>query len=191
MDIDSVTLENALEVLGQLLTDRDQHYEVVAIGGGSLLLLGQIDRTTKDIDLVALMNSGHLISADPLPSGLLQAVEDVGNTLGLGKEWLNIGPASLFEMGLPSGFQDRMHKRCYHGLTVYLADRFDQICFKLYAAVDQGRYSKHFADLRILQPTREELRAAKGWCITHDVSEPFAIDLEQAVTELEKVHGHT
>ncbi len=45
MEIDSASLEGALEVLGQLLEDRGLHYEVVAIGGGSLLLLGLIQRT--------------------------------------------------------------------------------------------------------------------------------------------------
>lgn len=40
MDLDFTTLENALTMLGQRLAHSKQHYEVVAIGGGSLLLLG-------------------------------------------------------------------------------------------------------------------------------------------------------
>lgn len=55
MEIDSTSLEEALKALGELLRDRGHYYEVVAIGGGSLLLLGQIERTTKDLDLVALI----------------------------------------------------------------------------------------------------------------------------------------
>jgi hypothetical protein len=38
MKINSKSLEGALIILGQLLADRGLHYEVVAIGGGSLLL---------------------------------------------------------------------------------------------------------------------------------------------------------
>lgn len=61
----------------------------------------------------------------------------------------------------------------YIDLIVHLADRFDQICFKLYPTVDQGPSSKYFADLKLLKPTVIELEEAKLWCITHDVSETF------------------
>ena len=88
-------------------------------------------------------------------------------------------------MGLPAGFETRLHTKHYHGLTVHLADRFDQICFKLYAAVDQGIRSKHFNDLIALQPTNSELLIAKNWTITHDVSEGFAEELESLLAILE------
>lgn len=182
--MNSANLEEALMVLGQLLEDRDQYHEVVAIGGGSLLLLRQLERTTKDLDLVALMKEGKLVSADPLPQSLLKAVEEVGKALDLGKDWINIGPASLLKMGLPPGFMSRIHKRRYKGLTIYLADRFDQICFKLYASVDQGPKSKHFADLIILKPTARELEKAKSWCMSHDVSEAFEIEINKAVESI-------
>ncbi len=186
MGIDLAGLEGALMVLGQLLADRKLHYEVAAIGGGSLLLLGLIDRTTKDLDLIALVKGSQLFSADPLPQPLLQAAEEVGRALDLGKDWLNIGPAPLLEMGLPLGFVERLHIRKYKGLTLYLADRFDQICFKLYASVDQGLQSKHFADLCALSPTSAELRRAQNWCITQDVSENFENELKRV---LENVHA--
>ncbi len=144
-------------MLGQLLSDRGFYYEVVAVGGGGLLLLGLIDRTTKDLDVVALVQGRELFSADPLPAALIRAAEEVGSALELGENWLNTGPASLLKMGLPQGFIERLHVRKYKGLTVYLADRFDQICLKLYASVDQGPESKHFADLLALTPTAEEL----------------------------------
>ena len=181
MEIDAATLEQALDMLGQLLADRGSHYEVVAIGGGSLLLLGQVVRMTKDLDLVALIESNHFISANPLPSNLLKARDEVGIALELGEDWLNAGPASLLEMGLPKGFKTRMQTRRYGGLTIHLSGRFDQICFKLYASVDQGPSSKHFTDLKLLQPTAAELKEAKSWCITHDVSEGFAASINEAL----------
>ncbi len=186
MKIDSNSLEGALTILGQLLADRGYHYEIVAIGGGSLLLLKLIERTTKDLDLVALLKNGELMPADPLPSALLQAAEDVGKALNFEKDWLNTGPASLLEGGLPQGFVNRIHTRNYKGLIVHLADRFDQICFKLYATVDQGPDSKHFADLIALKPTITELEQARSWCISHDVSENFSRELGKA---LEVIHG--
>lgn len=184
MQIDLNHLESALKVLGQLLSDRKLHYEIAAIGGGSLLLLGLIDRSTKDLDLVALVKDRSLISAHPLPPPLLRAAEEVGEALNLGRDWLNIGPASLFETGLPQGFTERLHIRKYKGLTLYLADRFDQICFKLYASVDQGPHSKHFADLQNLNPTLNELNLAKNWCITQDVSDNFADDINHVIKHI-------
>lgn len=186
MDLDTLTLEEALSVLGQLLADRGHYHEIVAIGGGSLLLLAQIERATKDLDLVALIKNNQMISADPLPQSLFQAAEEVGKALELGKEWLNTGPTSLLNLGLPSGFMGRMHTRHYKGLTIHLADRFDQIFFKLYASVDQGPRSKHFADLIALKPTITELELAKSWCTSHDVSESFESEINKA---LDNIHA--
>ncbi len=187
MEINFTNLEEALVVLGQLLADRGHYHEIVAIGGGSLLLLRQISRTTKDLDLVALVKNGQFVSAKPLPQNLLQAAEEVGLALDLGRDWLNAGPASLLNMGLPQGFMDRLHTRYYGGLTLHLADRFDQIFFKLYASVDQGPRSKHFADLIALKPSTEELVQAKSWCTSHDVSENFESMINQVIKSINAV----
>ena len=53
-------LERALEMLGELIADRGLSFEVHAIGGGSLLLLGLLDRPTEDLDLVAIVRAGAL-----------------------------------------------------------------------------------------------------------------------------------
>lgn len=178
------TLHKALEVLGSYLLDKGLKYEVVAIGGGALLLLGCVIRPTKDLDLVALMDEKELISAHPLPAPLLAAVREVGSALKLPEDWINSAPAGLWEMGLPEGFQDRLDPIYFGGLTLYCASRFDQICFKLYASVDQGPNSKHFEDLKRLHPTKKELEKAGIWCKTHDVSEEFARSLEEALRQL-------
>jgi hypothetical protein len=178
-------LSQALDALGQVLAQRKQAHEVVAIGGGSLLLLGLIQRPTRDIDLVALVDDGHYLSAEPLPASLKQAVEEVGRALGLASDWMNAGPTELLRFGLPEGFQSRLVTKTYGGLTVHIASRFDQICFKLYASVDQGPRSKHFADLGRLAPNHEDLERARSWCVTHDTSQAFADQLEQALAALE------
>lgn len=177
-------LEHALNLLGQLLEDRKQTCEVVAIGGGSLLLLGQIVRPTRDLDLIALVEGGEFVSANPLPEFLVEAIRDVGTAMELGEGWVNSGPASLLQMGLPEGFKSRMQKRMFGGITVHFAGRFDQICFKLYATVDQGPGSKHFADLKLLNPSEKELQGAKQWCLTQDVSEEFAKMLDEALSAI-------
>jgi hypothetical protein len=184
MEIDAASLEQALYALGELLEDRGSPYEVVAIGGGGLLLLGYLSRMTKDLDLIALVKFGRFISANPLPKDLMQDIRKVGSALELGVEWLNAGPAALFEMGLPEDFEKRMETRRYGGLTVHFAGKFDQICFKLYAAVDQGPNSKHFSDLKLLLPTESELQRAKEWCITHDVSEAFSQAIHEVLSSM-------
>jgi hypothetical protein len=177
-------LSRALDALGQVLATRQQAHEVVAIGGGSLLLLGLIQRPTRDIDLVALVDKGRYLSAEPLPASLKQAVEEVGRAFGLASDWMNPGPTELLRLGLPEGFQGRLVAKTYGALTVHIASRFDQICFKLYASVDQGPQSKHFADLQRLKPSAEELERARSWCVTHDPSPAFADQLGQALAAL-------
>jgi hypothetical protein len=173
MDIDRQLLEEALKTLGEVLDARGQTYEIVAIGGSSLMLLGLIGRPTRDLDALALVDDGAYVSAEPLPSPLVDAVASVGRALGLSEDWLNPGPTELLRLGLPQGFEDRVERRRYGGLTVQVAGRLDQICFKLYAAVDQGLESKHAADLRMLGPAPDELMNAARWTRTHDPSDGF------------------
>jgi hypothetical protein len=65
MSLDSDTLREALRTLGAILEDRGVSYEVVVIGGGALLLVGLIERATKDIDVVALAVGDQWVSATP------------------------------------------------------------------------------------------------------------------------------
>ena len=97
--------------------------------------------------------------------------------MGLSDDWLNPGPTELLRFGLPAGFEQRVQRRYYGGLTLLVAGRLDQICFKLYAAVDQGAGSKHAADLRRLEPTRGELLSAARWSRTHDPSDGYRQEL--------------
>lgn len=177
MPFDASSLNEALWTLGELLEARGLTYEVVAIGGGSLLLTGMIKRPTKDLDLVARIDGGVLLTAEPLPEPLANAVRDVAKALGLAEDWLNSGPSrgegSLFDYGLPPGFRDRLTSTQYGALTLHVAARFDQVCFKLYAMVDQGANSKHASDLKRLAPTPDELLRAAEWARTHDPSVGF------------------
>jgi len=173
MSLDQSLLDRALETLGAVLEEREHSFELVAVGGSSLLLLGIIRRPTKDLDVVALVQDGLYVKARPLPEDLVAATRDVGLALGLDERWLNAGPTDLLDFGLPEGFEDRVNTRRYGGLTLHLAGRKDQIFFKLYATADQGLDSKHAADLGELRPTSDELLAAARWTRTHDPSEGF------------------
>lgn len=74
----------------------------------------------------------------------------------------------------PRGPRDGSH---IPALEVHLPGREDLVCFKLYASVDQGERSKHFADLRALTPTPAQLLKAARWTRTHDQSPAFLGEL--------------
>lgn len=177
MDLQRERLEEALETLGAVLQARRAPFEVLAVGGSGLLLLGLIDRPTGDLDVIALLRSGTFHKVEALPEALDTAARQVGAALGLADRWLNTGPSSLMDLGLPSGWEGRLTTRRFGALCVHLASRRDQICLKLYAAVDRGPDDKHYRDLQSLDPTREELVFAGKWAVTHDASAAFRSEL--------------
>src|SRR6266487_4017153 len=105
--LDPTALERALEAVGAVLAARGLNFEIVSIGGSSLLLLGLTVRATRDLDVVALVRNGQYLPAEPLPPALVEAARDVGDALRLGERWLNAGPAELLDHGLPEVFADR------------------------------------------------------------------------------------
>lgn len=168
-------LDLALRDLGDLLRDRGHSITICVIGGGALNLLGLIQRSTEDIDVVALVDD-TLISAEPLPAHLVDAVHEIARLHDLQPEWLNSEPTGMLKHGLPEGFLARCTRRDYAGLGVLLASRFDQIHLKLYAASHPR--DKHYADLRALNPTCEELAHAAAWVRTQVVGDGAEAELK-------------
>ena len=180
-DITADSNERILQALAEQLAARGECFELIVVGGTGLLALGLVERTTRDVDIVALRSGDALDSAEPLPEGLRAARDLVARDFSLRADWLNPGPTSLLRDGLPDGFLNRLERRDFgKGLVVYLASRYDQIHFKLYAAVDMGP-GKHEKDLRALKPTEEELLAAARWSRTIDPSEGYAQILRGAL----------
>ncbi|MCG3205086.1 MAG: hypothetical protein KCHDKBKB_01803 [Elusimicrobia bacterium] len=182
-------VNKALSALGDQFADKNQvHIDLVVCGGSALNALGLVSRTTKDVDVLALVK--HLSieklvlqSAHPLPDPLLKAAEKVERDFGLPKGWINSGPSSMLKFGLPLGLLERCETRQYGpALTIRFLSRYDQIHFKLYAAVDQG--GKHYEDLLALKPLAHEIEAAARWTITHDPSEPFKTQLKSLINHM-------
>ena len=183
----------ALELLGVLLGQRtSDHVSLVICGGSALIALELIPRTTKDVDVVAILEGDRLISAETMPNVLVEPARLVALELALPEDWLNPGPASILNenlpnQGFPSGFQDRLTRRDFGpALSVYLASRYDLIYFKLYAAVDQGGPSRHFTDLVDLKPTDDELLAAVAWARLHDPSSAFLDTVRSMLAKMER-----
>ena len=183
-------IDQALSLLaGRLDLAQTQPVRLVICGGSALIAMSLRRRTTRDMDVVALLSAAQEpISPDPLPDFLLRAADQVARDLGLFEGWLNNGPSrgegGLFQMGLPEGFVGRLTEKKYGPrLAVYFVGRLDQIHFKLYAAADQ-RDGTHLNDLKALHPTAAELEAAARWTMTHDVSEGFKMVLKELLTQL-------
>ncbi len=170
---DALTLLN-----GRLALADSPRFNLVICGGAALIAAGYLARATKDIDVVALADDdGGLIDPEPLPPLLLTVVREVAVDLNLPPDWLNNGPSSgdggIFRLGLPFGFAGRVTWMTIGDrLSIGLISRYDQIHFKLYAAVDRfGGY--HADDLRALVPTDDEMLSAVAWARSHDPSEGF------------------
>ena len=179
------TLAAALHALGELLADQGYEHQVVAIGGGALSLLGLIERSTEDIDLVGILERDTLQTAEPLPATLVAAIADVAQLHGLHPKWMNNGPTSLLRNGLPDRFLERCVSRQYGGLTVWFASRFDQIHLKVLAI--ERPNDKHHVDLKRLQPSRGELLSAAAWARRQATGEVFEMELRSILASFDVV----
>ena len=87
-------------------------------GGTALIAMGLYERTTRDVDILALSDdNGRLLDPAPLPPEIVRAADEVADDLGLPDDWLNNGPSSgdggLFRLGLPRGLSDRLDWRTF------------------------------------------------------------------------------
>ena len=184
-------IETALRALSeQLKVEGVGRLEMVVCGGAALNVLGYVRHPTKDIDVVAFVEKNKdgrtvLIKASPFGDTLVSAASRVKRDFNLPEDWLNPGPTSVMDFGLPEGLMDRVKTRTYSkNLIIHFLSRYDQIHFKLYAAVDRGRRDVHYSDLVALNPTSEELEKAARWSMTHDVSEPYKLVLKDFLEKI-------
>jgi hypothetical protein len=93
--IDSGRAHTLLDALGEQLALREEQFTIAVVGGSTLLALGLVTRTTRDVDVVALLDGDVLVSAQPLSAALLEAAGVVAADFDLPADWLNAGPAQL------------------------------------------------------------------------------------------------
>jgi hypothetical protein len=183
-------VETILSALGeQLEALLNEPIEILVCGGSALNVLGLIQRTTEDVDILAYVRRDEegkvsIVKAEPLTPELTEAGKKVARDFNLPERWLNPGPALAVDFGLPAGLMDRVITRKFgKKLIIHFLGRYDQIYFKLYAAVDQGA-GKHIDDLLALKPTSDEIEHASHWSMTHDVSEGFKQSLRNMLNHL-------
>lgn len=177
-------LDRTLRLLGGLLELHEcPPVKLVVCGGAALLARGLRERTTQDVDVLALIDDTNTpVAPVPLPESLVGAAAQVAQTLDLPADWLNNEPSrdahGLFQMGLPEGLLRRTTCRTYgERLRVYYVDRIDLIHFKLYAAVRAG--GRHTEDLLALRPQETELEQAARWALVCDKTNDFHVALKQ------------
>lgn len=184
-------IERAFDALGELLIAEGTEFGIVVLGGAALNLLGIVERTTRDVDVLAITSSTLddglplLTPPEPLPEPLKRAIDRVARDFRLPEDWVDTTMGLQLQTGLPPGLERRIHWRRYGGLVVGLVDRYDLIYFKLYAAADSGGPSSvHYQDLIALRPGSIELQEAATWVRKQDPSAGFSIILEQVMERL-------
>lgn len=182
-------IERALSAAGELLAAEGKEAGIAVVGGTALNLLGIVERTTDDVDVIAILlpRAGSrdvtLAPPEPLPEPLRRVIARVARDFQLPEDWMNAVVGLQWETGLPPGLERRLHWRQYGGLRVGLVDRYDLIFLKLYAAADSGGPSSvHFQDLLALRPTEAELQAAAAWVREQDPTPEFSTIVEQVIT---------
>ncbi|MFI5341634.1 MAG: hypothetical protein ACHQ7N_17565 [Candidatus Methylomirabilales bacterium] len=189
-------LERGLAAVGDLLAAEGVEVGIVVVGGTALNLLGIVQRTTNDVDVLAILQdpagSGAVTLAppDPLPEPLQRAIARVARDFQLPEDWMNTVVGLQWQTGLPPGLERRLRWRRYGSLRVGLVARYDLIFLKLYAAADSGGPSSvHFQDLLALRPTERELQAAVAWVRGQDPTPGFSTIVEQVMTHARERAG--
>lgn len=177
---DRVAINDALSALGTRLEAMGaSELEIVVIGGAALSVLGFVDRSTRDVDVLALgvrtpdSVAPLLITSRPLPDALRTTAQGVQRDLGLREDWLNAGPTDLLDHGLSAGFAERLTEQRFGArLLVHFPALEDLIALKVCAATDTG-VGRHTQDLTALDATPTELLAGARWARSQDPSTGF------------------
>jgi hypothetical protein len=192
-DLDASTLEELLAAVGEHLAAAQASAAIVVVGGGALSIMGWVDRTTNDIDVIARARreEGRWVVGppEPLPAVLVDAVARVARDYALATDWLNTAAAMQWRTGLPDRFVDEVEWRRFGALDVGFAGRRSIIALKLFAAVDQGSESVHFQDLLALDPLDAELEDAADWVARQDPAPGFGALVEEEVGNVRDALG--
>jgi len=174
-------IDGALQRLGsRLVYEYTDPIALVICGGSALNVLNVAQRTTRDVDVLAIVEeteSGIVLRPDKaLPDDFLEVVAWVAQDLQLEEDWLNMGPKDVLAVyGAPKGMTKRWEEREYGpSLKAFFISRLDQVHFKLLAAMDPKARARHLEDLTYrIKPSEGEMRAAVEWLLNRETSPQF------------------
>lgn len=150
-------MKNIIKKFDQFLSENDEEFEMIIIGGGALVLLGIISRSTRDIDCLS----------PEIPAKIKKLSEEFAKNSGLSlnKDWLNNGPQSIVN-DLSPGWRDRL-QLAFKGesITLHTLSRIDLIKTKISAMCARG---SDLNDVINLKPTLSELTETRSWLLSFD-----------------------
>lgn len=171
-----------IEAFDRHLASLDLRFEGVVIGGSALVLMGVVQRNTRDVDV--------LVPA--LPAAIAAAARDFAKQQrhaggDLVDDWFNNGPIQLGDV-LPAGWREHV-ERIFEGQSLILSTlgRADLIKSKLFALCDRGT---DLPDCIALAPTAEELAECLPWLELRDGNELWPAHVRNTVAELGRRLGH-
>ena len=178
MSLTPGNLQKVLIDLDTALAAAHEERTLVVCGGGALLVVDVISRTTQDIDVITP-------ELDPVLKSL---AAEVGKRHGLEASWLNNGPASLAR-DLEAGWRDRTRK-IFEGkaLLLHSLGHKDLLASKLYALCD--REEQDLDDILGMKPFWPEIESLKTWLLDRDGSPLWLERVESRLTLLKKRMRH-
>lgn len=171
-------LKEILTELDQELTAASEQRTLVVCGGGALLAVDVISRTTRDIDVITP-------ELDPV---LQKIAAEVGKRHGLEPGWLNNGPASLAR-DLQQGWRERT-TLIYRGRSLVMESlgRRDLLATKLFAFCD--RDEQDLEDILQMRISWSEVAVWEDWLLERDASELWPGRVRARLTILKQRLGH-
>jgi hypothetical protein len=122
---------------------------------------------------------------DNLPPDVERLVAEIGREYGIREDWFNFGAGPLIKFGFPPGMTTRLGRKSYGAcLTIYFISRYDQVHFKIYAAMHPKEGARHLGDLLDLKPQEDEVKAAISWLLGREVSAGFKAVLRQVLERI-------
>ncbi|MEO8179705.1 MAG: DUF6036 family nucleotidyltransferase [Deltaproteobacteria bacterium] len=171
-----------LEHFDDFLEARGLRLDAIVVGGSALVLIGIVDRPTRDVDIL------H----PDLPSQIADAsrafaLEMRRRGIELADTWLNNGPSSLSKL-LPDGWRHRTQPAFFgRALVLETLGRADLLKTKLFALCDRGT---DLADCIAFSPTAEELEEAMPWVALQDANKLWPSHVEKTIGDLQRRVRH-
>jgi hypothetical protein len=171
-----------IEAFDRHLASLGLDFEAVVIGASALVLMGIVQRMTRDVDILA----------PAIPEAICVAARDFAvqqRQVGadLSDDWLNNGPMQLGTV-LPVGWRERV-EQIFEGQALILSTlgRPDLLKTKLFALCDRGT---DLPDCIALAPTAEELVECLPWLELQDGNELWPDHVRATLADLATRLGH-
>ena len=133
--LDKATIENLLTALGkQIESIKEGPINIAVCGGASLNVLGQVMRTTKDIDIMGIVRreeSGKFsVEEAVLPQWFMDAADRVKRDFNLPVNWINVGPTSIVRREIEQAALWSMTHDVSENFQLVLKDLLKKLGFK-------------------------------------------------------------